>query len=424
MMTQILSVSPLYFVAIIVLVALSAFFSASEMSFSSTNKLRLENMVDDEVKGAALALKVAEKFDDALSAILIGNNLVNIAMSSIGSVVAILIAGEEWTWVATLIITVLVIIFGETMPKIVAKKNANKLVLFVCYPVYALTVILKPLIWLVVGLANLVMMLLPKERTVRDEDEAQQELQSLIETAEDENVLDEEQSELVQNALEFGDIRVSEVMTARVDIEAIDIEDSFDEVMEIVEESTYSRLPVYEDSIDNVIGILYLNKFYRRLTDQESVEIRSVLSNPVYVYKTTKLPVALKALRNAKQHLAIVTDEYGGTLGIVTMEDILEQLVGEIWDENDIVEEDEVVEHSEGVYELDGDMQLSDFCELMDWDEDELDAESATVGGWTIEMHGDFPKVGEGFVYYGVSLEVLEMDGLRVERVLVKKLDD
>ena len=424
MMTQILSVSPLYFVAIIVLVALSAFFSASEMSFSSTNKLRLENMVDDEVKGAALALKVAEKFDDALSAILIGNNLVNIAMSSIGSVVAILIAGEEWTWVATLIITVLVIIFGETMPKIVAKKNANKLVLFVCYPVYALTVILKPLIWLVVGLANLVMMLLPKERTVRDEDEAQQELQSLIETAEDENVLDEEQSELVQNALEFGDIRVSEVMTARVDIEAIDIEDSFDEVMEIVEESTYSRLPVYEDSIDNVIGILYLNKFYRRLTDQESVEIRSVLSDPVYVYKTTKLPVALKALRNAKQHLAIVTDEYGGTLGIVTMEDILEQLVGEIWDENDIVEEDEVVEHSEGVYELDGDMQLSDFCELMDWDEDELDAESATVGGWTIEMHGDFPKVGEGFVYDGVSLEVLEMDGLRVERVLVKKLDD
>ena len=417
-------ISPVYFAAIIVLVGLSAFFSASEMSFSSTNKLRLENMVDDEVKGAALALKVAERFDDALSAILIGNNLVNIAMSSIGSVMAILIAGEEWTWLATLIITVLVIIFGETMPKIVAKKNANKLVLVFCYPIYALTVILKPLIWVVVGLANLIMLLLPKERTVRDEDEAQQELQSLIETAEDENVLDEEQSELVQNALEFGDTRVSEVMTARVDIEAVDIEDNFDEIMEIIENSSYSRLPVYEDSIDNVIGILYLNKLYRRLTDQETVELRSMLSDPVYVYKTTKLPVALKAMRNAKQHLAIVTDEYGGTLGIVTMEDILEELVGEIWDENDIVEEDEVVEHSNGVYELDGDMQLSDFCELMDWDEDELDAESATVGGWTIEMHGDFPKVGEGFTHDGVMLEVLEMDGLRVERVLVKKIEE
>ena len=417
-------ISPLYFVAVIVLVCLSAFFSASEMSFSSTNKLRLENMVDDEIAGAKLALKVAERFDDALSAILIGNNLVNIAMSSIGSVIAILIAGEEWTWVSTVIITVFVIIFGETMPKIVAKKNANKLVLVFCYPIYALTVILKPLIWLVVGLANLIMMLLPKERTVRDEDEAQQELQSIIETAEDENVLDEERSELVQNALEFGDIRVSEVMTARVDIEAIDIEDSFEEIMAQAEESTYSRLPVYEDGIDNVIGILYLNKFYRAMTERETVAVRDVLSKPIYVYKTTKLPAALKALRSAKQHLAIVTDEYGGTLGIVTMEDILEQLVGEIWDENDIVEEDEVVEHSNGVYELDGDMQLSDFCELMDWDEDDLDAESATVGGWTIEMHGDFPKEGEGVTHDGVMLEVLEMDGLRVSRVLVKKIDD
>ena len=417
-------ISPLYFVAVIVLICLSGFFSASEMSFSSTNKLRLENMVEDEVKGAALALKVAERFDDALSAILIGNNLVNIAMSSIGAVMAILIAGEEWTWLATAIITVLVIIFGETMPKIVAKKNATKFVLVVCYPIYALTIILKPLIFVVVGLANLIMMLLPKESTVRDEEEAQQELQSIIETAEDENVLDEDQSELVQNALEFGDTRVSEVMTARVDIQAIDIEDSFDEIMDFVEETTYSRLPVYEDGIDNVIGILYLNKLYRRLTEQGDVDLREVLSKPIYVYKTTKLPVALKALRNAKQHLAIVTDEYGGTLGIVTMEDILEQLVGEIWDENDIVEEDEIVEHSNGVYELDGDMQLSDFCELMDWDEDELDAESATVGGWSIEMHGDFPKEGEGFTHNGVMLEVLEMDGLRVERVLVRKTEE
>lgn len=423
-------ISPIYFIAIIVLVSLSAFFSASEMSFSSTNKLRLENMVEDEVKGAKLALKVAEKFDDALSAILIGNNLVNIAMSSIGSVIAILIAqqfnqpDDTWTGVATAIITVFVIIFGETMPKIVAKKNANKLVLVFCYPVYALTLILKPLIWVVVGLVNLVMLVLPKEHTVRDEDEAQQELQSIIETAEDENVLDEDRSELVQNALEFGDTRVSEVMTARVDIKAIDIEDSFEDILEQAEASTYSRLPVYEDSIDNIIGILYLNRFYRSLTEQGDVDVRTALSNPIYVYKTTKLPAALKALRSAKQHLAIVTDEYGGTLGIVTMEDILEQLVGEIWDENDIVEEDELVEHSEGVYELDGAMQLSDLCELMDWNEDELDAESSTVGGWTIEMHGDFPKVGEGFTYDGAALEVLEMDGLRVSRVLVKKIEE
>ena len=414
-------INPLYFVAIVVLIALSAFFSASEMSFSSANRIRLENMAEDGVRGAKTALHIVEKFDDALSAILIGNNLVNIGMSSLGSVVAILIAGnEDWTWVSTVILTVLVIIFGETMPKMVAKKNANRLVLIFCYPIRLLTIVLKPVIWIVVGLINLIMKLFPKNGEDLDEEEAQQELQSIIETAEDEKVLDEDQSELVQAALEFGDVRVSEVMTARVDISALDVEDDWDEILESVENSTFSRLPVYEDSIDNIVGILYLNKFYRRLTDEEPLELRELLSPPIYVYKTTRLPDALNELRSAKQHLAIVTDEYGGTLGVVTIEDILEQLVGEIWDENDIVEADEVVERAEGVYELNGDMQLSDFAELMDWDEDDMDAESATVGGWTTEMYGAFPKEGDGFTYRDAELKVLEMDGRRVSRVLVK----
>ena len=250
-------INPLYFVAIVVLIALSAFFSASEMSFSSANRIRLENMAEDGVRGAKTALHIVEKFDDALSAILIGNNLVNIGMSSLGSVVAILIAGnEDWTWVSTVILTVLVIIFGETMPKIVAKKNANRLVLIFCYPIRLLTIVLKPVIWIVVGLINLIMKLFPKNGEDLDEEEAQQELQSIIETAEDEKVLDEDQSELVQAALEFGDVRVSEVMTARVDISALDVEDDWSEILESVENSTFSRLPVYEDSIDNIVGIL------------------------------------------------------------------------------------------------------------------------------------------------------------------------
>ena len=228
-------INPLYFVAIVVLIALSAFFSASEMSFSSANRIRLENMAEDGVRGAKTALHIVEKFDDALSAILIGNNLVNIGMSSLGSVVAILIAGnEDWTWVSTVILTVLVIIFGETMPKIVAKKNANRLVLIFCYPIRLLTIVLKPVIWIVVGLINLIMKLFPKNGEDLDEEEAQQELQSIIETAEDEKVLDEDQSELVQAALEFGDVRVSEVMTARVDISALDVEDDWSEILESV----------------------------------------------------------------------------------------------------------------------------------------------------------------------------------------------
>ncbi len=408
-----------YIVAMVVMVALSAFFSASEMSFSAVNKMRLESMAEDDVRGAKLAMRVEEKFDDALSAILIGNNLVNIALSSLGSVVAILIAGEEWTWLATAVVTVVVIIFGETVPKIVAKKNASRLVRIFCYPVRFLTIVLKPAILIVVGLINLVMKILPKEKSELDEEEAHQELQSLIETAEDENVIDEDRSELVQAALDFSDVRVSEVMTARVDIAALDADDDWETILEEVENSTFSRLPVYEDSIDNVIGVLYLNKFYRSLTEADRLNIRELLSRPIYVYKTTKLPAALNELRAAKQHLAIVTDEYGGTLGVVTIEDIMEQLVGEIWDENDIVEEDEVVERGKGVYELDGDMQMSDFIELMGWKEDDLEAESATVGGWTTEMYGSFPKEGDSFDFENINLKVLEMDGRRVSRVLV-----
>lgn len=408
-----------YIVAMVVMVALSAFFSASEMSFSAVNKMRLESMAEDDVRGAKLAMRVEEKFDDALSAILIGNNLVNIALSSLGSVVAILIAGEEWTWLATAVVTVVVIIFGETVPKIVAKKNASSLVRIFCYPVRFLTIVLKPAILIVVGLINLVMKVLPKEKSELDEEEAHQELQSLIETAEDENVIDEDRSELVQAALDFSDVRVSEVMTARVDIAALDADDDWETILEEVENSTFSRLPVYEDSIDNVIGVLYLNKFYRCLTEADRLNIRELLSRPIYVYKTTKLPAALNELRAAKQHLAIVTDEYGGTLGVVTIEDIMEQLVGEIWDENDIVEEDEVVERGKGVYELDGDMQMSDFIELMGWKEDDLEAESATVGGWTTEMYGSFPKEGDSFDFENINLKVLEMDGRRVSRVLV-----
>ena len=412
-------ITPLHYIAIVVCICLSAFFSASEMVFSSANKMRLENSAEANIPGAKLALFIVNRFEDVLSAILIGNNLVNIATSSIGSVIALTLFGEEWTWLSTVILTITVIIFGETMPKIIAKKNANRLALYLCYPIRFLTIVLKPVTLIVVALVKLIMMFLPKPNTSRGDEEAQQELQSIIETAEDENVLDEEQSELLQAALEFKDIRISEVMTARVDIVALDIDDEWDELLRQAEESIYSRMPVYEDSIDNIIGILYQNRLYRKLTTEDQVDLRSMISAPLHMYMTTKLPLAMSQLRAAKQHMAIVTDEYGGTLGIVTIEDIMEQLVGEIWDENDIVEEDEVVTHASGVYELDGDMQMSDFIELMGWREDDLDALSATVGGWTIEMYGVFPKEGDSFAYENITVTVLEMDGLRVGRVLV-----
>lgn len=410
----------LVFAGIFLCLCLSNFCSASEMAFSSCNVMRLENARDDGSKRAKIAVYITEHFDDALSAILIGNNLANIGASSLASVAVILVTGgDEYAWLATIILTVLVIIFGETMPKISAKKNANRMSLKNVYVVRAMMIIFYPLVWLVVSLIKLLTMGMKPEAADADSDEAVEELQSIIETAEDEDVLDEDQSELVQAAIDFSETSAFEVMTARVDVQAIDIEDDWDDILAIIEDAPFTRLPVYEGSIDNVIGILYLNHFLKAMADDGRVDIRKLLMPPCYVYKTMKLPAVLNTLRKAKQHLAIVSDEYGGTLGVVSMEDVLEQIVGDIWDESDVVEH-EVVQREKSEYELDGAMILSDFLELVGLNEDDVDAESNTVGGWTLEMFGSFPQEGDSFTYRNLTVTVLSMDGRRVERVLVK----
>ncbi|MGI5936684.1 MAG: hemolysin family protein [Oscillospiraceae bacterium] len=408
-----------YFVAIFACVCLSGFFSASEMAYSSANRLRIENAAESGSHLARAACAVLNRYDNALSAILIGNNLVNITASSLASVVAILIGGEKYTALATAIITLLIIIFGESVPKIVAKKNANKLALRFAYIIRTLTLLLKPVVAVVVGLVGLITAPLKGEEIEDEEEAAVEELQSIIETVEDEGVIDEDRSELLQAALHFSNISASEVMTARVDMRAIDIEDDWEDILETINGSHYSRLPVYEESIDNIIGVLYVNHFYKALLDNEVVDIRSLLMEPCYVYKTMKLPGVLNELRKCKMHLAIVTDEYGGAMGVITMEDVMEQIVGEIWDESDEISAD-VIERGEGLYEIDGDMSISEFLELLEWDEDSFESESSTVGGWTIEMFGAFPEPSQSFTYENITVTVLSMDNLRVEKVLVE----
>ncbi len=404
---------------ILLCVLLSAFFSGAEMAYSSCNPIRLERLRDEGSRRAAVAARIVGRFDDALSAILIGNNLVNIAAASLGSVLVILLTGSDGkAWLATAAVTLLIIIFGETIPKITAKKNANRLALRDAAAVRGLTLLLWPLIRLVVWLTALLTAPI-RDASAGGEEEAVEELQSLIETAEDEAVLDEDRSELVQAAIDFSEISADQVMTARVDVVALDIDDDWAEQLSVIENAPYSRLPVYEGSIDNIIGVLYLNRFLKALTEDGRVDIRGLLMPPCYVYKTVKLPQVLSTLRRAKQHLAVVSDEYGGTLGVVSMEDVLEQIVGEIWDETDTVEQ-EVVERAEGEYELDGDMVLPDFLELLHLDEDSIAAESDTVGGWTVERFGRFPQPGDSFRCGDLTVTVLAMDGRRVERVLVR----
>lgn len=422
-MSFLLNVSPFYYVAIVCLVALAAFFSAAEMAFASANRIRLENAAENGDRSAKVACAIFNKYEDMLSTVLICNNLVNIAASSIASVIALLLVGDGNSGLATTIasvtITLLIIIFGETMPKIVAKKNANRYSTNFAYIVRGLMFILKPILFVIVGAINFITKPFKGERPVDEQEAAALELVSIIETVEGEGVIDEERSELLQAALDFSDISASEIMTSRVDMLSIDIDDDWDEIMETILSSSYSRLPVYEDSIDNIIGVLYLNHFFKAISGAEQIDIRPLLLTPCFVYKTLKLPAVLAEMRKSRTHIAIVTDEYGGSMGLVSMEDVFEELVGEIWDETDEIEE-EVIERAENLYELDGDMSMGDFLEMLDWDENAIDTESATVGGWTIESLEHFPVRGEKMSYENLTVIILEVSGQRVERVLVK----
>ena len=405
-------------------VFLSGTFSASEIAYTSCNEVRMENEAENGNTRAGRVLKILKKFDNALSAILIGNNLVNIAASALTSVFMLLLLGNDrWTFVGTIIVTILVIVFGETIPKITAKKTANTTAMGNSVFIYSLMMILKPFIWIVVSLVEWITKPMKEIRSGSDDEESVEELRSIIDTAEDEGVLDPDQTEIVQAAIDFNDISASEVMTARVDIDAIDVEDSAEEIMRKIQDSPYSRFPVYEGSIDHVIGTLHLNHLLRAMTDEGPVDLRALLLPPCFVYKTMKLPKVLNTLKTAKQHLAIVTDEYSGTLGVISMEDVLEQIVGDIWDETDEVEPD-VVQVNESSYELEGDMIIDDFLELTGISAEDFDYESDTIGGFCIEYLEKFPEVGDHFVYQGYEIIVRDVDGRRVMKVFVKKLPE
>lgn len=416
-----------YIIIMLALFAGSAFFSSSEMAMSCANRMRLENAAEDGDGKAKTAVTVLDHYEDALSAILIGNNLCNIGSDSIVTLLTVLLLGDKNTGfvhvLTTIAVTLFIIIFCESAPKIIAKKNANRLTTAVAPMLRLLMVLLWPVIRVVMLLIRLVTMPMKGEAGEDTEEEAAAELQSIIETVEDEGVIDEDRSELLQAALDFSEIAVMDVMTARVDMEAVCIDDDWEEILETIEKAPFSRIPVYEDSVDDIIGVLYLNHFFKALLDSETVDIRSLLMEPLYVYKTTKLPSVLNQLRKKQKHLAIVTDEYGGTLGIVTLEDVLEQIVGDIWDETDEVET-EIVEREDGVYELDGDLPIGDLAELLDMSEDALETDSATVGGWTMEKYGGFPSAGDRVISDGLQATVLAMDedGRRVDRLLIEKL--
>ncbi|WP_312643287.1 hemolysin family protein [Hydrogenoanaerobacterium sp.] len=409
--------SPGLYLILVLLLAASAFFSASETALSCMNKIRMQNMADDGNENAKLALRMADNFDRILSTILIGNNVVNLSASSIATVVATVLLGASGAAVSTIVLTVLVLTFGEILPKSYAKAHAEAIVLKVAKPLHAVQVILTPISWFFIKLQKSV-----KSKDAQAEPSVtEQELKTIIQNSEVEGVLDESESDIIQSVFDFNDTTVQEILIPRVDMTAIDVDDDLNTILEAAVTHGYSRIPVYEDTIDNVIGILYGKDLLEAYVHSKEIDVRSMVRECIYVHRSKKISDLLSDFKRQKLHIAIVTDEYGGTLGLVTMEDILEELVGEIWDESDEVTHD-VVRLSDTCYEVQGDFNIEDFFEKISYCYKNFDCEYSTVGGWMLESLEHIPQEGESFEYDTLRLTVSEMDEQRIVKLRVDLL--
>ena len=411
------------YVVILVMICLSAYFSASEIAFNASNKMRLRRAAEGGSYTAKIAFNITERFTTALSAILIGNNLANIAVSTCTTLIVMNLFQNDValaSTIATILVTVVILIFGEIVPKTLSKQNADSVVRFIAIPTRILTIILSPFVFIVMAILFLLRKIWGKDHKETEPTVTEEELSTIIDTIEEEGVIDEEQSELLQSTLEFSDITIERIMTPRIDMTAIDIDAEKEELTELLTDTAqYSRLPVYEDSIDNIIGILSLNRYYKATLQEEDPDIRSLLLPTCKLHKTMKLPAALTKLREAKMHLAIVIDEFGGTLGIVTMEDILEELVGDIWDDTDVIVTECTIT-GENTYEVVGEMNIDDFFEEIDFVKpDDFTCEYSTVGGWAIQMLDADPHLGDSFRYENLFVIVAQMDEERVTKLTV-----
>ena len=407
------------YLGIVVLIAFSAFFSGSEIAFASVNTLRLQSKAEKGSKPSQVAHYICQQYDKALCTILIGNNLVNIASSSLATVIALQLVGDSGAIYATGVMTVLILTFGEIMPKIVAKDQSDGFVLLAAYPLRLLMLVTKPLViaitWALDQIAKL------WGGTPEPDPMTADELMTMIETVEDEGVIDEDRSDLLQSAVSFGETTVEQVLTPRVDLVAIDLQDSREDILHTMETSRFSRIPVYEEDIDSIQGILYLNHAYRVLADAPDTPIRDLLLPAVFLHRSTRLPIAMRELRSRRLQMAVVLDDFGGTCGVVTLEDILEEIVGDIWDENDTIEED-FCQLDETHFRLSGSVSLDDLLWETDLEQFEDEFDSTTVGGWITELNGGFPTLGQELVWKNLRLKVDALDDRRVLQVSVEVL--
>ncbi|WP_332694342.1 hemolysin family protein [Halalkalibacter lacteus] len=407
---------PLNLVLILfILLILSAFFSSAETAYSSANKLRLKSYADENRPGGVKAYFISQNFDHALSTILIGNNLVNIAAATISAQVAtVLFGGNTGLLISTIVMTILILIFGEVLPKSLAKENAETLALKISAILLLLMKLFTPLTWLLVKLKQVMTKFVSRSEVSPSVTE--EELKEMFTISQAEGVIELNEKELLHNTLEFNDTTVVEVLTPRTDLIAIDIDMSIEEITTILVRERFSRLPVYEKSIDNIIGVLSERDFLSQLVTKKEADLRKLIRKPLFVVETLGISTLLPMLQKDRVHMAVVIDEFGGTSGIVTLEDILEELVGEIWDEHD-EEVNETNRLGPNEFEFYGDFPLDDFARMV---QVELpDSRNHTLGGWLTEEFHYVPVVDEEFIYDGIKLIVTEAEDRRIIKVRV-----
>ncbi len=392
-------------VLILILLFFSAFFSSTETAFSSVNMLRLRSMVDEGNKKAKTAVKLLTHFDKFLATVLVGNNVVNIALSSISTVMATNTFGPGSVAITTGIVTFLVLTFGEIIPKSFGKEKSEFLVLNTAKILDILCIVLTPI--------TLFFLWLRKVLSRGGDGEKQptiteQELMYMLDTIEEEGVLEEQEKDLVQSALEFDETTVQEILTPRVNVVALDIDESNEKILETIRTERFSRLPVYKDSIDNIVGWVHTTDIYDWVLDGKEISLEKLKKPVMYIHRTKKISILLTEFQKKKMHLAVVIDDYGGTLGIVTMEDILEELVGEIWDEDDeIINSYQAID--ENTYRVSGDLNIYEFFENIDYQPPKFDPDYNTINGWVLDKLEHIPHQDETFEDGILSVKVLEV---------------
>ena len=400
-----------YIISIVVLLILSSLFSAAETAFSSASRIRLKNMQNDGNANAGVVLKVLEDFDKFLTTILIGNNIVNIAAATIGTLLFTSYLKDNGPTVSTIVLTIVTILFGETAPKSLAKQMPEKISCGMVDFVRFFELILTPLSVLLRGWTWLINHMV---KVPEDDNDISDELITMVDEAEKEGDLEEHESDLISNAISFNDLDVKDILTPRVDVVAIDITTPVDQIEKAFRFNSFSRLPVYENSIDNIVGVIHEKDFYD-LMYHEKGSLRRIIKPVIYTSPNTLISTVLKQLQAAKLHMAVVLDEYGGTEGIITLEDIIEELVGEIWDEHDTVEKID-----DRTWMVKGDAEIDDLIDRFDVEEEDDEFDFITVSGWAIHELGHIPHVGETFDYKNLHVEITKADMRKVLEVKVE----